>query len=113
MVHLYDNWFDLNRTRGTDYSLDLFAEAVETTYALVWTENARGRRVSVLVNVYPFADGTPTAEQQLYLLAAYRWLLSTQVEVTAVRIIERTNLPVAVGLVSQTANVSFSPGVSP
>ena len=113
MRNLYANWLAFHTTRGTLYSLDLFAEAVETTYALQWTANANGRRVSVIIEVHPFAAGAVNPEQQLYLLRAYRWLLATQAAVTSIRIIERSNMPVYAAFVSQGMNVSFSPGVSP
>ena len=111
MRNLYANWLVFHTTRGTLYSLDLFAEAVETTYALQWTANANGRRVSVEIEIHPFADGTLNADQQAYLLRAYRWLLSTQAAVTAVRIVERSNLPIGAAFVGQGASVSYSPGV--
>ena len=108
MVHLYDHWFDIITTRGSLYSLDLFAAAVETTYTLAYTENARGRRVSVVVTVYPFATGAPTADQQLYLLAAYRWLFSTQVEVTAIRIVPRAEFPIFLAMPDRAISVAES-----
>lgn len=103
---LFENWYDINITRGTPYSLGLFAGTVGAAYSLTWTENANGRRVSVVANLFMLVRGGPTADQRSYIIDGFRWLMGTRVAVSAIQIVERTEFPLFIAMPNRTNKIT-------